>query len=213
MNLYPQPSQITKAAYQTLNRDRIVNQWFSKDKVGECIRLLSDYMEADPSPTKRGWEEFYGLIQGYDGLTEASSAIHRMYPAIDLEYCKRYVHFRVIGQTWNGYQKEMNVIEQLRAEYPKMEIKKTSFEVDHEFCIDVELFSHGVLLLGIQVKPSSYIKMNTPYQQRVKEAHKEKNEAYKASFAPYIYVYYEDDQIVDKQGVLNQIDAILQMGV
>jgi len=64
-------------------------------------------------------------------------------------------------------------------------------------------------MLGLQIKPESYKAMGSPYQLRAKEAHRAKNEQYKQEYAPYVYVYYGKEGIVDKEQLYNQIDLFL----
>ena len=107
----------------------------------------------------------------------------------------------------------MLIIEQLKQEFPSCDILKSSFEVDHEYCIDAEMFHATDLLLGIQIKPLSYKKMNTAYQLQAKENHRKKNLAYQNLYAPFVYVYYENNKIVDKEELINQISTIIHFNI
>jgi len=55
--------------------------------------------------------------------------------------------------------------------------------------------------------------MNTAYQNRAKANHKEKNDNYARMFAPYVYVYYDDNGIVDKQETINKIHTIMHLNI
>jgi hypothetical protein len=71
------------------------------------------------------------------------------------------------------------------------------------------MFYKGSLLLGIQVKPISYKYMSTPYQLRAKENHEIKNKSYSQQYAPYVYAYYKDGEIKEKEELINKINTIL----
>ena len=181
--------------------------------MGECVRLISEYHETTKNPTQKGWEEFYSVIQGFEGLTYVTKELCALLPDLEVKSIKQYIFHRVIGQTWNGYANEMLIIKELNAEFPSCEILKTSFEVDHEYCIDAEMFHNTDLLLGIQIKPISYRKMNTEYQRQAKENHRQKNIQYQNLYAPYVYVYYDNHKIVDKKELLNQISTIIYFNI
>ncbi len=51
--------------------------------------------------------------------------------------------------------------------------------------------------------------MSTPYQMKAKDGHRAKTNATKNSFAPYLYVYYNEDGIKDKPQLMNQINLYL----
>ena len=65
MNFYT--IQIDQKLFRELNKSRSVNKFFGITYVGECVRLISEYHEADPRPSQKGWENFYGTIQGFEG--------------------------------------------------------------------------------------------------------------------------------------------------
>jgi hypothetical protein len=211
VNFYTIP--IDQKLFRELNKSRSVNKFFGITYVGECVRLISEYHEADPRPSQRGWENFYGNIQGFEGLTLITKELMALLPHLDIHTIKQYVFHRVIGQTWNGYANEMIIIEQLKQEFPSCDILKSSFRVDHEYCIDAEMFYNSDLLLGIQIKPLSYKKMNTPYQLQAKANHRAKNLAYQNLYAPFVYVYYDNNKIVDKEDLLNQISTIIHFNI
>jgi len=204
---------LSNSLFGELNKNRSINKFFGIRYVGECVRLISEYHETTKNPTQKGWEEFYSVIQGFEGLTYVTKELCALLPDLEVKSIKKYIFHRVIGQTWNGYANEMLIIKELNAEFPSCEILKTSFEVDHEYCIDAEMFHNTDLLLGIQIKPISYRKMNTEYQRQAKENHRQKNIQYQNLYAPYVYVYYDNHKIVDKKELLNQISTIIYFNI
>lgn len=202
-------TNIPNDTYRELNKNAKINPFFSKQYVGECVRLISDYYETTSLPTQGGWEEYYKNVQGIDGLRNVYAELKKRLPNLDEATIKHYIYFRVIGQTWNGFAKELMTIEELNYAYPDAHFKKTSFDIDHDYCIDAEMFYEKTLILGIQIKPLSYKAMSSAYQLRAKEQHRQKNELYKQRFAPYVYVYYGKDGIDDSEQLFNQINTFL----
>ena len=200
---------IPKDVYRSLNKNAKINPFFSKYIVGECVRLISDYYETTSEPTDKGWEQYYKDVQGWDGLYVAYDALTERLPDLDEMTIKRYIYHRVLGQTWNGFKKELMVIDDLNLAFPEATFKRTSFAIDHDYCIDAEMYFGDTLILGVQIKPESYQMMSTPYQMKAKEGHRAKNERYKEQFATYLYVYYNEDGIKDKPQLMNQINLYL----
>jgi hypothetical protein len=100
---------IPKDVYRSLNKNAKINPFFGKDIVGECVRLISDYYETTSEPTDKGWEQYYKDVQGWDGLYVAYDALTERLPDLDEMTIKRYIYHRVLGQTWNGFKKELMV--------------------------------------------------------------------------------------------------------
>lgn len=202
---------IDDVKYRKLNKDKSINSYFGVKYVGKCVKIFNDYYLSTVKITKEGWEKYYGDNFGYQKLGYVMGKIQEKcysYGLNDAEI-KKYILHRVIGQTWNGMMNEEIVISELNRSFPKCTFNKTTFEIDHEYCIDWEMFYKGSLLLGIQVKPISYKYMSTPYQLRAKENHKIKNKSYSQQYAPYVYAYYKDGEIKEKEELINKINTIL----
>ena len=109
--------------------------------------------------------------------------------------------------------KSIEVKSDEKSKYTGKKIIKTDFEKDHKYCIDAEIVKDGYIMLGIQIKPISYKMMSTVYQNKAKANHKEKNENYARMYAPYLYVYYDGDDIVDKEETINKINTIMHLNI
>jgi len=201
---------IPTAVYRKLNKKQSINKYFKTEYVGNCMELITDFYKTTSDYTHKAWEDYYKEIVGFTQLELVYEKIKELSEQKDI-YLKRYVWHRVIGQTWNGFRNEIGIIEELQAEFKNVKIYKTSFEKDHEYCIDAEMYSNNTLLLGIQIKPISYKLMNSPYQLKAKENHKAKNEKYKSKYAPYIYVYHKNHKIYKKSDIVNQINTIFHL--
>jgi hypothetical protein len=202
-------NNIPNETYRELNKNAKINTFFGKAYVGECVRLISDYYETTTLPTQDGWEQYYKDTQGFDCLRNVYAELQKRLPNLDEATIKHYIYFRVIGQTWNGFAHELATIEELNYAFPDAYFKKTSFEVDHDYCIDAEMYFNNTLMLGLQIKPLSYKAMSSAYQLRAKEQHRQKNEQYKEKYAPYVYVYYGTEGIDDREQLFNQINTFL----
>jgi predicted phosphoadenosine phosphosulfate sulfurtransferase len=81
-------------------------------------------------------------------------------------------------------------VEALAFAFPQLNVARASFEIDHEYCIDVEVRKGEQVLLGIQLKPESYQRMSAPSQMQSKQATTSKTNSMRSTYAPYLYVYY-----------------------
>ena len=201
---------IPRDLYLKLNRSKEIDDFFKVKNVGKCIDLIEQYYRSTSEPTPKGWEEFYGEAQGWDGLRIAVEEMCKIYPDADPQHIKKYVYHRVISQTWDGLNMELILMQDLAYNFTKLNISKTSFEVDHEYCIDIEVRDGDEILCGIQVKPLSYQHMSSPHQLRAKQNHYRKNEQYKQKYAPYVYVYYNKatGELLDVQNLFNYIKTL-----
>jgi hypothetical protein len=115
--------EIPKDVFRALNKNAKINPFFSKDIVGECVRLVSDYYETTDNPNQKGWEQYYKDVQGWDGLYIAFDALTERLPDLDEMTIKRYIYHRVLGQTWNGFAKELMVIHDLNLAFPEAQFQ------------------------------------------------------------------------------------------
>jgi hypothetical protein len=212
MDLYQ--SNIPKYIYSKLNKDSKLSRKFRSSNVGKCTQLFDNYYHSVSGDiTKSGWSEFYlkGIHIGI--LDEIVNYIVEEHSCSE-DYAKDYVYFRVVGQTWNGMAKEQHLIEILSREFLNVDFIKTNYELDEQYFTDWEAYSNDKLLFGIQIKPISYKKMNTPYQLQAKENHKAQANAYREKYeVPHIVIYYDGDDFYDRDYVFNQINTILAMKI
>lgn len=116
-------------------------------------------------------------------------------PTITLELCQSAVHYRVIGETWNGVMvREQRTISNLMKQVREWgvdhgEWRKTPGDFDYQYEVDYELFLNQQRVVGLQIKPDSY-RGFTPYLEQAKRINLYKNEQYYAAFqTPVLYVY------------------------
>lgn len=210
-HFYKQP--LRNELYRKLNKDQSVNHFFQTKYVGQCMAIIADFHQFSDDRTHKGWEYWYRCTVGYKQLSYVTQRINLKHKYLDEDEVKQYVFYRVIGQTWNGYQREQLVMQELQEAFPNTEIIKTDFEKDHNYCIDAEIVKDGYIMLGIQIKPISYKMMSSVYQNKAKANHKERNENYARMYAPYLYVYYDGDDIVDKEETINKINTIMHLNI
>lgn len=121
-----------------------------------------------------------------DDLEQKASALYESVKnnglGITLDECFQCVRYRTICETWNGIIiRENNTVSNLKSMFPSIVFKKTDGNTDHTFAVDYELFYNGKLILGIQVKPKSYLG-NAPYLKAAQYANQKKYAAYKAAY-------------------------------
>ena len=205
-------NDIDDIIYRKLNKDRQVNYHFRSDNVGQCSKLFDAFMSSKYKVSKKNWQKFYFEKQDKKPLAEASKFIADKHK-IDIVDAKKYVLFRVVGQTWNGMVREMNIVKELEQEFNNILFLKSDYEKDEQYFTDWEAFDNrSKLLFGIQIKPISYQKMNTPYQLKAKENHNRQKLEYMQKYdTQHIMVYYDGDKIHDKERLLDEIDTMLFM--
>ena len=212
MDLYQ--SNIPKYIYSKLNKDSKLSRKFRSSNVGKCTQIFDNYYHSvEGKINKEDWSKFYLKTIHKSVLNEIANYIIEEYGCSEA-HAKDYVYFRVVGQTWNGMAKEQHLIGILSREFLNADFIKTNYELDEQYFTDWEAYSFGQLLFGIQIKPISYKKMNTPYQMKAKENHKAQADAYREKYkVPHIVIYYDGDEFYDKDYVFNQINTMLAMKI
>lgn len=202
--------------YRKINKDRQVNRHFRSDNVGRCAEMFDEFFKTTPRINQRHWEKFYFSQRGKEPLIKASEFIAEKYN-IDIQIAKQYVYYRVIGQTWNGMITEINIINEMEKYFRTITFMKADYEKDEQYFTDWEAFNmqRGKdLLFGIQIKPISYQKMNTPYQLKAKENHEKQAKEYTQKFGvPHFVVYYENRKVYNPQDLYDRIDTMLLMKI
>ena len=195
--------------YRQLNQDRSIKHFFRSDSVGKCMKLIDDYYKIDKNFTKEGWVEYYLSQKPKEKLLEISEAISEK-TSQDLNIIKQYVFFRVIGQTYNGFLEELNVIKELQNEFKDLDFIKGTYELDEKYFTDFECYFFGDLLFGIQVKPITYKLMNKDYQLKAKENHQKQRAQYQFMFnVPHRIIYYNENKIHEPEQVFEWINLNL----
>lgn len=205
-------NEVPNDIYRKINKDRQVNKYFRSDNVGKCAEIFDDFFKQGPRINRKNWEKYYFQKRDKTPLIEASEFIADKYE-IDLQIAKKYVHYRVIGQTWNGMITEINIVNEMEKYFRTITFLKADYEKDEQYFTDWEAYNMQrgkTLLFGIQIKPISYQKMNSPYQLKAKENHNRQAEEYTKKFkVPHFVVYYEDRKIHNPQDLFNKIDTVL----
>jgi hypothetical protein len=199
--------------YREYNKDRPLNSFFSSKRIGKCVKIYDDYFQAvNGDIDKQGWEKYCLSKIRRENLINAVDFMAAKYH-IDKLDAAEYVHFRIVGQTWNGMQYELRCIKKLNEFFPNIQFKKTPYDIDEQYCTDWEAYSDK-LLFGIQIKPESYVYMNSPYQIRAKENHQAQIEKYKEKFnVPHFFVYYTDGKMIQDITLFNKINTYLAMNI
>ena len=183
--------------YKTLNRDKFLNKLFSPDKVGKCSLIFDNFYHSVKSITMEEWKTYYfrqSEIMAMKNIINYIQDVHKL----DFEDAKNYMTFRLIGQTWNGIQIEFRIIKALKSKYPEFNFEKSDFETDQNYFTDIECFKNDKIVLGIQIKPISYLKMNTLYQINAKKNHQKQRELYMSkNKCDHIILYYDGETIVN----------------
>lgn len=103
--------------------------------------------------------EYYKCYRGLERLESTAEAFRRACLAEGIELTSeeayKYAWIRVVYQTWEGYSRELRVMEQLR-EYTDLIIEPATYEEDVKYAIDAKAYRAGKLMFGIQIKPKSY---------------------------------------------------------
>jgi hypothetical protein len=196
---------IDDKVYRQLNKEPSINSLFRSDKVGKCAKLFDDYYKSVEQIESSEWYEYY--LERYPKvLANTSLAI----TSLDINDSFAYVKHRIIGQTWNGMLNEIALVKELQEQFPNLTFEKADYNKDEQYFTDFECFSNGILVLGLQIKPITYKYMSNPYQLKAKDNHNKQRDLYKITYGvPHFLIYYEKDELYDKQNVFNQINLLL----
>ena len=172
--------------------------------VREDLKLLNTHYGRTPEELDRKGAQLY-------------EEMVKQNPAITLELCQQAVHYRVIGETWNGVVvRERRAISELSRQLCQWgvqtgELRKTPGDFDYQYEVDYELFVNQRRRIGLQIKPDSY-RAYTPYLEQAKRINLYKNEQYYATYqTPVLYVYANSKgQITNRsevESILKQFSA------
>ena len=132
---------------------------------------------------------------------------------LTLEDCYECVRFRTICQTWNGIVvAEAKCIDILSKLYPTLEFAKAQGDVDYEYEVDYEVKKDGKVILGMQIKPHSYL-WNSPYLVSARRINQLKYAAYKkatgADVQVVVYNKKEASYIINLDEIARKIKSVL----
>lgn len=175
----------------------------------ERLRLIQALSEEErrlvlSKGTPRGLDERLKVLNTHYGrtpeeLNEKGRLLYQQMalinPDITLDLCQEAVHYRVIGETWNGVVvREKRTVANLAKRlidwgFSSGEWRKTPGEIDYQFEVDYELYINNQRVIGIQIKPDTY-RAFTPYLNQAKRINLYKNEQYYLTYqTPVLYVY------------------------
>ena len=203
---------INSTLYSKLNKDKSVNKYFKSASVGKCMKLIDEYYHSTDNFNKIGWENYYLTEERESRLKEIYDILREQLQDMLGYEIEDYIFFRVIGQTYNGYVSEINILNEFKEMFPNMDFIRATYEIDEKYFTDFEAYVNGILFFGGQIKPISYKYMNTPYQMKAKENHKRQRDEYVKLFnVPHYLFFYEDGQLYDKEKIYNKINTILAL--
>lgn len=196
--------------YKKLNRDASINKYFRSSSVGGYMKIIEEYYRSTDNFNKIGWENFYLTKERRDRLNEIYLILRdKLQNMLGVEI-QDYIFYRVVGQTYNGFVTELNIIKEFQNEFPNIDFIKANPELDEKYFTDFEAYTKGLLIFGIQVKPVSYLHMSKPYQIKSKENHEVQRQNYMRIFkVPHKIVYYDKGELLDKEKTFNEINTIL----
>lgn len=149
--------------------------------VGDNADVLNDfrmsYWEYNSQPDElKAINYYHGRTR--DDLMEKAKVLYEAVKGgrynLSMEECYECVRFRTICQTWNGIVvAEGKCVQMLQKKFPDFEFRKVEGDVDYDYEIDYEVFRDNALVLGIQIKPYTYLgKSNYLYSARQINARK-----------------------------------------
>ena len=209
--MYKNP--VNPKLFSAWNKNKQINKYFNSKSVGKCMKLIDDYYHSTDMFSAIGWENYYLTPQREDRLGVIIETIVNILGASENDVYQ-YVFHRVLGQTYNGYVTELNIIDELQNHFPELDMLKSTYELDEKYFTDFECYSDDTLVFGSQIKPISYKYMSTPYQKRAKQNHEEQRKAYIDKYkAPHFMIFYDNGQIIDKEKILDKINIILHFQI
>lgn len=168
----------------------IVKERFSSVQEWICYYFESGKNRRNNFDFGRTKEEFEIIIQKYLHILQVA------YPKENFTYedAKKQLYQRVFYDTWNGLNKEISVIDELKKLYPNYVFNKCNGHTDMLYAVDVEINTKdNQLISGIQVKPVSYLYKKQQYLKDAHELNKSKNQKYiEENNVPVLYLYYNE---------------------
>ena len=132
---------------------------------------------------------------------------------ISIQNAFNYVYIRVLDETWKGYETELNAEKEIQLicdKLPGLTISHTDLIKDNQYAVDFELYNNSSLLLGIQIKPTTYRDSFNPGVIRDKKTNEKKNQEYKNEFgADVLYLYTDWGKIVNMNELLETLKVLL----
>lgn len=208
-NKYRFKLSLNNDVFSKLNKDKKISALFRSSQVGKCAKIFDDYYKSTIELKPAEWYLFYESVMGITILKDTADKLIKL-TNLSEDICFDYVKFRVLGQTWNGMLNEISLIYELKEEFPNIDFKKADYDLDENYFTDWEAYSNDKLFLGLQIKPITYMYMNTPYQNQAKLNHERQRTNYKEKFkVPHFLIYYENGKLYEKQRIINQINILL----
>lgn len=115
-----------------------------------------------------------------------------------LETAYNYVYIRVIDETWTGHSREVTAlmdINKMCRNYGDFKANSVDYHTDFTYAVDLEIREDKKLILGVQLKPISYLTSTNPGVADSKRFNERKNKAYTDEFGAevfYLYVNRDD---------------------
>ena len=128
-----------------------------------------------------------------------------------LEECFNYIYIRAVDKTYIGYMREVIAFDFLKdfCKNHGLELVDTNTDTDIKKSVDFEIRQKGKLILGIQVKGTTYKRAfennNTAIINAVEIAKKNHNEYIRMNNVPVLWVYVNSKLNVDNQNIVNDI--------
>ena len=131
---------------------------------------------------------------------------------ISLQNAYNYVYIRILDETWKGYETELNAakaMEPICSQYSNLTISHADLVKDNKYAVDFEIFQGSNLLLGVQIKPTTYRDSFNPGVIRDKKTNQIKNEAYLNEFgAKVLYLYTDWGKVVNMNELQEQLSQL-----
>lgn len=131
---------------------------------------------------------------------------------ISLKKAFNFVYIRVLDETWKGYESELNAAKSMQSiceQYSNLTISHTDFTKDNEYAVDFEISQNDSILLGIQIKPTTYRDSSNPGVIRDKKINEKKNQEYTNKFgANVLYLYTDWGKIVNLDELHEQLNLL-----
>lgn len=131
---------------------------------------------------------------------------------ISLEKAINYVYIRVLDETWKGYETELNAakdMEPICNQYSNLTISHADLMKDNQYAVDFEIFQGENLILGVQIKPTTYRDSSNPGVIRDKKTNEQKNQNYYNEFgAKVLYLYTDWGKVVNMNELQEQLTQL-----
>lgn len=161
------------------------------------IMAYQDMMPAEDIQEIKQWLRMYGRSKEYlQGVVKdfSATAIDNHCYLVSDEEARLQVFHRLFEETYRGYRQEESSKQRLKDLFTSLNFEDAPDKFDGAYAVDLLGRKNGELVVGVQVKPTTYLASKSASAKYTHEMNTKKNQQFQDKFkVPVIYFYYAND--------------------